>query len=142
MTRVTRLWPSPTAFFEQVENATIGPIGDAVDLRLVPNLGFLVNHDPNTENQTRILVAAGIVVIGYSHGAGKAMKQHDNEQWGTSEVSASSSSTSGLRRKSIPTEMFLRNAERPNPSWLLRLKRNNCSLFSFRGTYLMIIHPI
>jgi U3 small nucleolar RNA-associated protein 20 len=56
--------PDPTAISEQTENATAGPIGDAVHLRLLPKLlGFLEDHDPNAENQTRILMAAGIVAV-------------------------------------------------------------------------------
>jgi U3 small nucleolar RNA-associated protein 20 len=54
--------PASTAISDQP--ATVSRIGDAVNLRLLPKLlHFLENYDPNTENQTRILIAAGIVAV-------------------------------------------------------------------------------
>ena len=56
--------PMIAAVTEQTDNMTVGPIGDAVNLRLLPKLlGFLENHDSNTEDQTRILIAASIVSV-------------------------------------------------------------------------------
>jgi U3 small nucleolar RNA-associated protein 20 len=55
--------PEP-AISDQIDIATVGRIGDAVNLRLLPKLlGFLESSDPNTENQTRILIAAGFVAV-------------------------------------------------------------------------------
>jgi len=56
--------PASTAISDQLDIATVGQIGDAVNLRLLPKLlGFLESSDPNTENQTRILIAAGFVAV-------------------------------------------------------------------------------
>lgn len=55
--------PEP-AISDQLDIATVGRIGDAVNLHLLPKLlSFLESSDPNTENQTRILIAAGFVAV-------------------------------------------------------------------------------
>jgi hypothetical protein len=49
---------------DHIDSTTIGRIGDAFNLHLLPKLlNFLENHDSNTENQTRIMIAAGIVAV-------------------------------------------------------------------------------
>jgi U3 small nucleolar RNA-associated protein 20 len=56
--------PTSTTVSDQLDHANIVRIGDAVNLGLLPKLlSFLESYDPNTENQTRILVAAGFVAV-------------------------------------------------------------------------------
>ena len=48
----------------EIVNESAGRIADAINLQLLPKLlGFLENYDSKTENQTRILIAAGVVAV-------------------------------------------------------------------------------
>ena len=61
--------PPEAGVSDKVGNPTASPIHDAVNLHLLPKLlGFLESHNPNTtENQPRILIAAGIVAVAITH---------------------------------------------------------------------------